>query len=955
MKVDSATGGSLGICRIVFVDDIIRVGDSEETIKEKAARAKKQTRPKQDGHTVALTSVLKGDGQKIGSAMLYAPGGVKVEMDGDGALCKQAVKSEQDRRRASQPATGGRNHASPDARTQAVAVSRPPPPPPPSTVHPTPPPPPPRQSPVGLSPVMNGHTLPISPSFVHRNSPSAARAPLPPPFAPSGSAPRPDSAFPARSHPFVSPHNISVDSASSRPPARPMESASSRQAATSQPAPATLSSSAPPPARGPPRRSSSVQAAVAEAIVTAQERLAQNQAKANGEADMDIDSDAENGRVVEASSGAVPNEEITSVEVEPPDVTAVEPPKKTSGWTEAELIHEAHEIIIDELVSAFGKDVRNRLISAKVKEQLALVDAGGRATSTARAAAAAAAAEQASVPEIPSTKEPTSLPTFSRRKNSTSSSRPAKPATKGRGRRGSTVKSEAAASSDDDISVPRSKTLARKETPQEAVQVAAEDEELDEPRHEILQPKPTRARRDKRRPSHIAAEYTSEEGEEEDAKPPREDVAAPTSEPVPAPLPAPAEKAQSAQPQSQAVKPARKQPKPAAAPSASAQSKPKRPVIAPPPLSPASGKLSARRTKLESQAGACGANAMAAESLHFFDLPASAYRPRIRPHDMRTGPAPRADDEPQWYKPVPMQFGEPVHVGRNLAFGGDLSTAHFVSSMTRLRSPHELYGYLTVLPPRLDPRCIDASKIDPAMDPELAMQKEEYRIHRRLQQRESKLERVRHALQAAEYADQLHDARLTLQAIEDEPEEDDDTFDAIWEAKLSRALDRRAAKAEAESRIPRETPDPIDLGLVADEEDMYYVKLALERLKAGQDMHPDLPPYEDENAPPSSHPSGSARTEGYYKITLAEKMASRPMANRTTAAVDDVAAATATGKAVSRLARATNRGVVRDMEMTKKVAATDTDVLKFNQLRTRKKQLTFARSGIEGYGLFAKE
>ena len=43
------------------------------------------------------------------------------------------------------------------------------------------------------------------------------------------------------------------------------------------------------------------------------------------------------------------------------------------------------------------------------------------------------------------------------------------------------------------------------------------------------------------------------------------------------------------------------------------------------------------------------------------------------------------------------------------------------------------------------------------------------------------------------------------------------------------------------------------------------------------------------------------------------------------------------------------------MELHKKETATDTDVLKYNQLKTRKKQLTFARSGIEGYGLFALE
>ncbi|GAA5893919.1 histone methyltransferase SET1 [Sporobolomyces salmoneus] len=151
------------------------------------------------------------------------------------------------------------------------------------------------------------------------------------------------------------------------------------------------------------------------------------------------------------------------------------------------------------------------------------------------------------------------------------------------------------------------------------------------------------------------------------------------------------------------------------------------------------------------------------------------------------------------------------------------------------------------------------------------------------------------------------------------------------------------------------TTDPFEAGVAADEEDLFYLKLALERLQLGHDFQP-TPPSSDSEQTNLKHPSGSARTEGLYKITVEEKMANRPASNRAKAATENSAAAQqASAVAVSRLARANTRGLVRGMELHKKVTATDTDVLKFNQLKTRKKQLTFSRSGIEGYGLFAKE
>ena len=151
--------------------------------------------------------------------------------------------------------------------------------------------------------------------------------------------------------------------------------------------------------------------------------------------------------------------------------------------------------------------------------------------------------------------------------------------------------------------------------------------------------------------------------------------------------------------------------------------------------------------------------------------------------------------------------------------------------------------------------------------------------------------------------------------------------------------------------------DPFDAGIAEDEEDLFYLKLALQRLQIGKELNPTPPASDDEEDPPPKHASGSARTEGFYAITVEEKMANRPASNKAKSTQNGAAAnaAAASSVAVSRLARANTRGLVRGMELHKKVTATDTDVLKFNQLKTRKKQLTFARSGIEGYGLFALE
>ncbi|CAE6428749.1 unnamed protein product [Rhizoctonia solani] len=152
-------------------------------------------------------------------------------------------------------------------------------------------------------------------------------------------------------------------------------------------------------------------------------------------------------------------------------------------------------------------------------------------------------------------------------------------------------------------------------------------------------------------------------------------------------------------------------------------------------------------------------------------------------------------------------------------------------------------------------------------------------------------------------------------------------------------------------------PDPYTQQLVDDEEDLYYIRLAL-----GQERGIPLParciqrpPEEDTSHYPlglRKHVTGSARTEGYYKIPEAAKSLYLPQRNR---AIVDISAAAPMPAATSRSNRANSRRLAQGIEQHKGKAADAGDVLKFNQLRTRKKQLTFARSPIHDWGLYAAE
>ena len=122
--------------------------------------------------------------------------------------------------------------------------------------------------------------------------------------------------------------------------------------------------------------------------------------------------------------------------------------------------------------------------------------------------------------------------------------------------------------------------------------------------------------------------------------------------------------------------------------------------------------------------------------------------------------------------------------------------------------------------------------------------------------------------------------------------------------------------------------------------------------------------------------TGSARTEGTKKILESEKSKYLPHRIRVQKAREEreakanedpsvaaaeaakLAAAKSNSKSSSRSNRVNNRRLVADIAAQKQVLATSNgegDVLRFNQLKKRKKLVRFARSAIHNWGLYTME
>ncbi|KAF4603217.1 histone methyltransferase set1 [Pleurotus pulmonarius] len=178
------------------------------------------------------------------------------------------------------------------------------------------------------------------------------------------------------------------------------------------------------------------------------------------------------------------------------------------------------------------------------------------------------------------------------------------------------------------------------------------------------------------------------------------------------------------------------------------------------------------------------------------------------------------------------------------------------------------------------------------------------------------------------------------------------------------------------SRSPspvRKPPSPPELsldGVLEDDEDQYFARLVL--LGEPPSVPTPLPaePTEpsSEEAPIRRHITGSARTEGYYKISHAEKAAyvsqyqARTTTSEATAQVEDTQPKHVTSSRSNRAnARRRAQGLEEINQVQQAIALSKGETtanelsFKFNQLQTRKKHLRFARSPIHDWGLYAME
>ncbi|XP_049793284.1 histone-lysine N-methyltransferase SETD1B [Schistocerca nitens] len=159
-----------------------------------------------------------------------------------------------------------------------------------------------------------------------------------------------------------------------------------------------------------------------------------------------------------------------------------------------------------------------------------------------------------------------------------------------------------------------------------------------------------------------------------------------------------------------------------------------------------------------------------------------------------------------------------------------------------------------------------------------------------------------------------------------------------------------------------------------DKEDIHYLKRSYEAMLADDaqgywlnDTHWVDHPVTDLSSAPRKkkrdegrvHKTGCARTEGYYKIDVKEKLKHKhhygqviQQASEETGGLSTEIIKSVSGKmqTLSREARSNQRRLLTAFGID-----TDSDLLKFNQLKFRKKQLKFAKSAIHDWGLFAME
>lgn len=105
--------------------------------------------------------------------------------------------------------------------------------------------------------------------------------------------------------------------------------------------------------------------------------------------------------------------------------------------------------------------------------------------------------------------------------------------------------------------------------------------------------------------------------------------------------------------------------------------------------------------------------------------------------------------------------------------------------------------------------------------------------------------------------------------------------------------------------------------------------------------------------------TGASRSQGYFKIPEASKAAYLPHRKKLHQPIDTIQfeGSKDHNAAVlsSRMNRVNNRRLQADISLQKQMLSSETDILRFNQLKKRKKPVKFARSAIHNWGLYAIE
>lgn len=160
---------------------------------------------------------------------------------------------------------------------------------------------------------------------------------------------------------------------------------------------------------------------------------------------------------------------------------------------------------------------------------------------------------------------------------------------------------------------------------------------------------------------------------------------------------------------------------------------------------------------------------------------------------------------------------------------------------------------------------------------------------------------------------------------------------------------------------------------VLEREDEYYAQVARDRLAAIMltrhaeehvveehvvedhvvEEHVTVPTPHETVPATSAHVTGAARTEGYYKQSRAEKVRYIPKRRR----VQDESKEILGQRVVStgRDTRVNHRHFLSSLGQQALGGSKDSDLMKINLLKTRKKLLVFQKSEIHDWGLFALE